>query len=76
MVFAGVSSRKNDRLSASAYNREDREYRRLNRSGDNAIVREHYSEVGVLLPGAQCDVPILEAYLTMRRLERSEGSLR
>ena len=75
MLFAGVSSGESDGPRTGTHDREGREYRSLHRSGDDTHIREHSSEVDILLPGALADTPILGTRLMMGRPVRSVGSL-
>lgn len=62
MLFAGVSRCESDRPRTSAHTREGREHNSLHRSGGDAVVREHRSEMGILLHGASTDrIPTLGA---------------
>jgi len=45
----------------------ERGYRNLRRSGDNTILQEWYTEVGILLPGTPTNISILWPCVTTRR---------
>ena len=60
VLFAGVSSSESDGPRTGAYDREGRKHHSLHRSGGNTPIREHCSEMDLLLPGTLTDPQLLE----------------